>query len=121
MQVTDFKPALCAACFQAKPEAIFVDFHADYDGPTFRDDSGQLQSIEDLKLCADCVREGAEVLALHIDPKRETELERDHARREAEGWREYALSLEETYGRRPEPLKRPPGRPRKEAPKPVAA
>lgn len=121
MQVTDFKPALCAACFQAKPEATFVDFHADYDGPTFRDDSGQLQSIEDLKLCEDCVREGATALALHIDPQREVELERDAAQAQADGWREYALNLEETYGRRPEPIKRPPGRPPRSVSRPVAA
>lgn len=121
MQVTDFKPALCAACFQAKPESVFVDCHADYDGPTFRDDAGGLQSIEDLKLCEDCVREAALVLALDVQPVRETELERDQAREDAESWREYALSLETTYGNRPEPIKRPPGRPRKVVERPVAA
>ena len=121
MQITDFKPAICAGCFAAKPDAVYVDFHADWDGPTFLDDAGQRQSIDDLIVCTDCVREAAEVAELHVNPIRSVELERDEARREAESWREYALSLEQTYGTRPQPIKRPPGRPRKTSPKPVAA
>lgn len=121
MQITDFKPAICAGCFAAKPDATYVDFHADYDGPSFLDDAGVRQHIDDLIVCTDCVREAAETAELHVNPTRSLELQLEQAQAEARKWREYAEGLEERVGQRPVPLKRPPGRPRKNAKRPVAA
>lgn len=113
-------PAVCAACHLAKPQARHVDFEAAIEGPVLRDE-GALVTIDDLIVCEDCVREAAQLLAVDPQPMRDLELERDHERAQAAGWREYALSLEETYGRRPEPLRRGPGRPPRTAQRPETA
>ena len=113
-------PPVCLACGGAKPHVRHVDFQAAYDGPTFREE-GAVVTVDDLMICEDCVREAAELLAVDPQPMRELELERDRALSAADGWREYALSLEETYGRRPEPLRRGPGRPPRSATRPEAA
>jgi len=112
-------PAVCAACHSAKPHAQHIDFEAAIDGPVLRPE-GALLTIDDLIVCADCIREAAQLLAIDPQPMRELEIDRDHQRAQAAGWREYALSLEETYGRRPEPLRRGPGRPPRSSQRPEA-
>jgi hypothetical protein len=110
-------PPVCLACGGAKPHARHVDFEAAFDGPTFREE-GTVVTVDDVMICEECVREGASLLAIDPQPMRGLELERDQANALADGWREYALSLEETYGRRPEPLRRGRGRPPRSAARP---
>jgi len=110
-------PAVCAACHSAKPHSRHIDYEAVIEGPVLRD-AGALVTIDDLIICEDCIREAAQLLAIDPQPMRELEIDRDHYRAQAAGWREYALSLEEIYGRRPEPLRRGPGRPPRTSPRP---
>lgn len=117
MKLAHSAPPICLACGCAKPHARHIDFEAAYDGPTFRED-GAVVTVDDLMVCEDCLREAAQLLAIDPQPMRALELERDRAQTLADGWREYALSLEESYGRRPEPLRRGPGRPPRSAPRP---
>jgi hypothetical protein len=112
------KPAYCAACFQAKPDATFVDLGSTYEGPTFRDEGGTVITVDDNIVCEDCVRDAALVLALHVDPIREVEIQRDEARQQARSWQDYAEGLEYAHSQRPE-SRRLPGRPRKVPDRPV--
>lgn len=106
-KLSDPKPTRCAACFQsAGPDVDFVDFDAAIDRGSFTAPDGAfavLDSIDDLHLCASCVRSAAEVLGLkpelhgrQIREIRKLELERNH-------WQNYAKRLEATLQERPEP------------------
>jgi len=117
MRIAPSTPTLCTGCGLAKPHDTFVDFEVNYDGPTFELE-GTKGFLHELALCESCVRSAAEQLELSVRPTRELELERDGALAEAKRWREYAEGLEETHGRRPEPLRRGPGRPPRTAPRP---
>lgn len=117
--VAQSPPGFCAACFNSKLGKRFVDLGSAYDGPVIRDDAGVAQSIDDNIVCEDCVRDAA--LALELDENPTTDLERRvaAAEQDAREWRSYAEGVEAQYGRRPEPVKRGPGRPpRRPEPKP---
>jgi hypothetical protein len=47
---------MCSACFNQQPDEIHVDFEAAYDGPVIDQSSGIKMTVDDLYLCADCVR-----------------------------------------------------------------
>jgi hypothetical protein len=123
VRIADTSPAYCSGCYRAKPEARHVDFDVVFDGPTFKNNEGVLQSMDDLILCIDCIREAAVALALDENPVRPVEMERDAAVRDAKHWKAYAEGLEQAQADRPEPVRRGPGRPPKRAnrPEPVAA
>jgi hypothetical protein len=67
----DRPPVRCAACFGSYPERRHVDFGAAWDGPVFDEPDGVVggarQVVDDLVICEDCLRSGAEVLGLE-DP-----------------------------------------------------
>lgn len=104
-------PAYCAACFQARADVVHVDFGAAYDGPVLRQESGEPQTIDDLIVCASCVRDAARALAIVENPAGDAEHARADAERRAGAWKAYAEALEGAHARRPEPPRRGPGRP----------
>lgn len=105
------RPGACSGCFQSKTDKRMVDLGAAYDGPTFRDEAGQLISVDDNIVCEDCIREAAMVLSLDENPTADLERQLEEARKIGRAWQRYAEGLEGALAHRPEPKKRPPGRP----------
>lgn len=120
MRVAPSAPGVCTGCGIAKPFERHIDFEVTFDGPAFELD-GARAFVDELVVCEQCVRSAAELLALDVEPVRELEIERDRARAQASAWREYAEGLERIYAARPEPVRRGPGRPPKQPPRPEAA
>ena len=104
-------PGYCAACFQAKLDEPHVDLGAAYEGPVLAHPDGSKQTVDDLIVCKGCIREAARALEIHEQPLAEVETKLADAQAAARSWRSYAESLEGTLGRRPEPIRRGPGRP----------
>lgn len=55
-------PPFCSSCFQQQFNKRHIDYSVAWDGGTLRDAGGTLITIDDLVLCEDCVRIGADVL-----------------------------------------------------------
>jgi hypothetical protein len=132
MRLASPNPGFCSCCFNADPQARYVDCEADYDGAPVLDREtqsiailpwdGQLGGHDNLYLCERCVKEALEVLELSAKSEtlgrqlkeiRRLELERDH-------WRDTARRFKEEVDRQLEapfaaPVRRGPGRPRKVA------
>lgn len=108
VRVSNPKPAYCAACWAAAQEnLVFIDFDAAVDRGTLTNDQGWvLDGIDDLHLCADCVRAGAQ--ALELKPELHTRQNREIARleRERDHWKDYAKRLEDSLQDRPIELER---------------
>lgn len=122
VRVSNPKPAFCSGCHKgAREDVRFIDFDAAHD-------SGMVEEIDqetgrvlrrmpgdDLHLCESCVRQAAEALGLR------PELHANQARRIADlertvaHWKDYAKRAEAVFKDRPEPVRRGPGRPRKES------
>ena len=115
----------CSSCFQAKPGTPHVDFDAAWDGPVLTDGAGEpiQHAIDELVICEDCLGAAAELLgyAKSNAAERISELESKlseaasrafEAERKLEGVRR-ALPAEPTASV-PAPVKRGPGRPRKQ-------
>lgn len=86
VRIASPNPAVCAACYQAQPEARHVDFEASTDGPIIVDEEtgtvrvfpgGDTASVEEIVLCESCVRAGYLELARDGDV---TDLEDARAR-----------------------------------------
>jgi hypothetical protein len=64
-------PVRCSSCFGAYPERRFVDFGAAWDGPVLGEPDGVVGGarmvIDDLVICEECLRSGAQVLGME-DP-----------------------------------------------------
>ena len=92
-QIAGHTPPFCSSCFQQQFDKRHVDYSVAWDGGTLRDAGGTLITIDDLILCEDCVRLGADVLTHDPDEKMGNELklakeravEQRRLRREAEG------------------------------------
>lgn len=96
MQVLD--GGFCSACFNHITDQKVVDMGADWEGGM---QDGL--SIDDLRICAPCVRSAAE--ALDLDGK-ESALQKalhdaEEARRKSEEWQAYARKLENVRTLRP--------------------
>jgi hypothetical protein len=83
-------PAACSSCYGQYPQRRHVDFGASWDGPVLNDGSDERfiirASLDELILCEDCLRRGAEQLGL-VDPDEQTamlETQRDALQRMAE-------------------------------------
>jgi hypothetical protein len=96
-------PTRCSACFCQVPDRQHVDFGAAWDGPTFPGGDevvGQVvTAIDDLIICEECLRAGAELLGLE-DPgdvarhARGTEQENEELREKLGGAMAYIAQLE---------------------------
>lgn len=55
MKLVEQTPAYCSSCFNQDPQSIHIDLDAAWDGPVVE---GAIKvTIDDLVLCANCVRE----------------------------------------------------------------
>lgn len=68
-QIAGHVPPFCSSCFQQQFDKKHVDYSVAWDGGTLRDAGGTLITIDDLILCEDCVRIGADVIAHDPDSK----------------------------------------------------
>ena len=59
-KIADKPPVYCASCHRQNVELRHVDFEAYYDGPVINGDIKV--SIDDLIICEECMRAGAELL-----------------------------------------------------------
>ncbi len=73
-QIAGRTPPYCSSCFQQQFKKRHVDYSVAWDGGTLRDAGGTLITIDDLILCEDCVKLGADVLAHDPDTKMGDEL-----------------------------------------------
>lgn len=73
-QIAGRVPPYCSSCFQQQFNKVHVDYSVAWDGGTLRDAGGTLITIDDLILCEDCVRLGADVIAHDPDKKMGIEL-----------------------------------------------
>ena len=86
-KVSDPKPARCAACYAGADAALrFVDLDAHIDRGAIVEEGARavIDSVDELHLCENCVREAAETLdyrpglhARHLQLNRELMRERD--------------------------------------------
>lgn len=117
-RVADPNPAYCSSCFNQQPQLPHVDFEAAWDGPVVNPDDQIKVAIDDLYLCANCVREAGRLLGMVDDePERIGFLERELAvaQQELTEVKQYAGQLELAVQNAPRrPVRRPPGRPRKD-------
>lgn len=109
MKIANPNPPLCSGCYAQKPNAVHVDFEAAWDGPNFKDgvmgENGEVSngipvSIDDLVLCADCLK--AAHALLPADEDEQAEVERLAVRvaeleGEAVGREEYVGKLEAAF------------------------
>lgn len=82
IRVADVAPPYCSACFQQKPQQRHVDFGASWDGPVLEALAGAVgvigQSIDELIVCEDCVKDAARKIGLvdagQLEPLAQLEL-----------------------------------------------
>lgn len=104
VKLSDPKPARCAACFcGADVDLRFVDFDAAINRGAFTEASGAvIDSIDELHICENCIREACEVLDMRPQHVQLLLREARDANRRADEWKAYALAVEAAQGERPE-------------------
>lgn len=113
-------PMYCSACHGQYPERKHIDFDAAIDRGWYGNDPATHVTMDDLILCEECLRIGAELIGMmdtHAFMEKIQSLEARLAREEKEREKatEYADRMEQALQHRPESLKvtRPRGRPPK--------
>lgn len=101
------RPIHCAACFNSQ-EIRHIDFDAACDRG-YSDGVAIAVSMDELVLCENCVRVGAELLGMTASDTLRAELEDtkrklDVQRKRQEQAQRYADTMEEALQRRPEPV-----------------
>lgn len=97
-KLSDPKPARCAACYSSADAALrFVDLDAHIDRGAVVEDGSHavIDSVDELHLCENCVREAAEALdykpglhARHLQLNRELMRERDELKAQNQALRQ---------------------------------
>lgn len=113
-------PMYCSACHGQYPERKHIDFDAAIDRGWYGNDHGTHITMDDLILCEECLRNGAELIGMmdtnsFLDKMQSLEHRLEEETKRAEKWAEYADRMEVAFQHRPETLKvtRPRGRPPK--------
>jgi hypothetical protein len=113
-------PTYCCACFGQNLGMQHVDFDASIDRG-YGDDPGQLVAMDDLIMCAGCIREGAILVGMVDGTEFQTEMDSlrkrfEQERQRADSAEQYADKLELALDARPNPVIAPRkrGRPPKE-------
>jgi hypothetical protein len=101
------KPIYCSACFNSQ-DVRHVDFDAACDRGYANQEAVQIV-MDDLILCENCVREGARLLGMTDDAElhqRVTDLESklDTERKLRRQAQNYADTMEDALGKRPDPV-----------------
>ena len=99
------KPIFCSACFNAQ-SIRHIDFDAACDRGYGKDEAIQI-TLDDLILCENCVKEGAELIGMTAENEKDrtiSDLERKLTVRtkERDQARRYADTLEDAVSHRPE-------------------
>jgi hypothetical protein len=103
-RISDPKPAYCAACFKgATEDVVFVDFDAALDRGAIVDGDTMavLETMDDLHLCSQCIRDAAELLSFKPELQARQEHELDMTVRELNGLRDYVADLEKALVDKP--------------------
>lgn len=104
-------PPHCSGCYQQKPQETHVDFGAAYDGPVVPALAGTVgvvgHSIDELVLCATCIRTAAALIGLTdegplIAERDQLEAGNQSLRAELAGYRDYMERLEGAISVRPD-------------------
>lgn len=75
-QIAGTPPTHCASCFGQHPDRVHVDYQAAYDGPVVEGgiigENGEVLdriavTIDELVLCEECLRTGAELIGMTAD------------------------------------------------------
>jgi hypothetical protein len=85
-------PPYCSSCFQQKPAVEHIDFESYWDGPII-EGAGHKQPIDDLIICADCLRAAGELIGLSEHKK--LLHERNELKQEVQALRKYREDNEE--------------------------
>lgn len=91
MRIAETAPAYCSSCFTAQVEMQHVDMETAWDGPVL-DGEGRQYVIDDLILCASCVRAANRLLPESL----ELQAENDALRRQYAQAVDYAAQLART-------------------------
>lgn len=92
----------CSNCFNHVQTPV-VELDAAWDGPVVDVDGTQV-SVDDLRLCATCVRSAAEVLDVSPESLTQARNDAEAARLELERWQKHSQALERLLADRPEVL-----------------
>jgi hypothetical protein len=103
-------PQECVACRNQQPDLAHIDFDAEADRGWYGDDPSTQITLENVIICATCVKEGAHLLGMSDEGAKDdriADLERKLAemeRRHKEA-QTYADKLEEALPHRPVPMR----------------
>lgn len=102
-------PIRCVACWNQQPALRHVDFDSACDRG-YSDGVATPVSMDELVLCENCVRVGAELLGMTASDTLKAELEGtkrklDVQRKRQEQAQRYSDTMEEALGHRPEPVR----------------
>src|SRR4051794_23314642 len=64
IHISEPAPPHCSSCFSAKPQTTHVDFGAAWDGPVIEGEGVVQHVIDDLIICADCIRTAGRLVGL---------------------------------------------------------
>lgn len=100
-------PQYCSSCFRQDSRIQHIDFNSACDRGWYGGDAATEVAMDDLILCENCVREGANLLGMILpDSDRTADLERklDIAEKKAKQAQNYADTMEEALNKRPVPV-----------------
>jgi hypothetical protein len=108
IRLADRPPIYCAACFNQQQDLRHVDFDAASDRG-YGESEGLSISMDDIIMCENCVKVGAEQVGMTDDATLKAELaaakdRADAAEKDAEKQAEYASRLETLFDKRPQPI-----------------
>lgn len=103
MRIADPNPPFCSVCYTQKPQMVHVDADAHYDGPMINTDDNIRMSIDDIKVCMECVVRMYEMLPddKGNNPLLEMTRKAEGLRVELEQTRRYADQLETAFMAQP--------------------
>jgi len=108
IKLTGAAPSACSSCYGQYPERLHIDFGAAFDGPVlFGKDGATLGQVDELIICDECLRAGADLLGLRSQGDLEAQVATldAHAMTLAEklaGAMVYIRKIEDAFAVRPE-------------------
>jgi hypothetical protein len=105
-RLLEFPPVYCSACWCSFPDKRHVDYSCDND-QGYGDDPNNKVPYDNLQLCEDCMKHGAQLVGMVDGSEREAlvhdqELTIDRLKRELRQSQTFADNLESAFEHRPE-------------------
>jgi hypothetical protein len=110
VRLLEYPPTYCSACWCAQPEKRHVDYASDNDqGYGGKDAFDDGVAYDNLQLCEDCMKAGAQLVGMVDAAERDQEIaklktENDRLEREARQAINYADRLEDAFEHRAQPV-----------------